>query len=103
MLSDPQAQLQAKTDYMNDLLNSRSLFSLFRRMSYYYFLWAIHMMYYIDLMMRMILSSYPDSSDISSGYRYDAAIQIPSVLGLWIKQASPTETLYAGRLSELPT
>ena len=52
VLAAPQTELQAKTDSMNDLLNNQVPY--FRCsdqdiVNVYYFLWALYLMYYIDL------------------------------------------------------
>ena len=52
VLAAPQTELQAKTDYMNDLLNNQVPY--FRCsdediVAVYYYLWALYLMYYIDL------------------------------------------------------
>ena len=87
VLAAPQAQLQAKTDYMNDLLNNQIPY--FRCsdqdiVDVYYFLWAIHMMYYIDLSDEDP-DFYPHTQTAVNNFlgihRYDAAMQIP--VGSW--------------------
>ena len=88
VLADPQTELQAKTDYMNDLLNNQIPY--FRCsdqdiVDVYYFLWAIYMMYYIDLSDENP-DFYPHTQTAVNNFlgihRYDAAMQIP--VGSWI-------------------
>ena len=87
LLADPHGELQAKTDHMNDLLNNQIPY--FRCsdqdiVHVYYFLWAIHLMYYIDLS-----DENPDFTPHTQSavnnflgiHRYDAAMQIP--VGSW--------------------
>ena len=88
VLAAPQVELQAKTDYMNDLLNNQIPY--FRCsdqdiVDVYYFLWAIYMMYYIDLSDENP-DYYPHTQTAVNNFlgihRYDAAMQIP--VGAWI-------------------
>ncbi|MCH2036068.1 MAG: hypothetical protein MK120_03865 [Puniceicoccaceae bacterium] len=93
VLTAPQSNLQAKTDYMNGLLNNQIPY--FRCsdediVQVYYFLWAIYMMYYIDLSDENP-NFYPHTQTAVNNFlgmhRYDAAMQIP--VSSWIvdKQA----------------
>lgn len=87
ILANPHGELHAKTDHMNDLLNNQIPY--FRCsdqdiVDVYYFLWAIHLMYYIDLS-----DENPDFTPHTQSavnnflgiHRYDAAMQIP--VGSW--------------------
>ena len=87
ILANPHGELQAKTDHMNDLLNNQIPY--FRCsdqdiVDVYYFLWAINLMYYIDLS-----DENPDFTPHTQSavnnflgiHRYDASMQIP--VGSW--------------------
>jgi|MEHZ01.6.fsa_nt_MEHZ011625278.1_3 hypothetical protein len=86
VLADSSAALQAKTDHMNDLLNNQIPY--FRCsdndiVQIYYYLWAIYLMYYIDV--DEGFEQYPHTqsavNNFLGAHRYDANIQIP--VGAW--------------------
>ena len=86
VVSDPAGKLQAKSDHMNDLLNYQIPY--FRCsdqdiVDIYYYLWAINLMYYIDVDQGW--EQYPHTQTAVNNFlgmhRYDAVFQIQ--VGSW--------------------
>ena len=87
MLADSNAALKQKTDHMNDLLNNQIPYfrcSDNEIVQIYYFLWAIYLMYYIDVDEGFEQYEHTQTAvnNFLGMHRYDANIQIP--VGSWI-------------------
>ena len=87
VLADSNIALKEKTDHMNDLLNNQIPYfrcSDDEIVQIYYFLWAIYLMYYIDV--DEGFEQYPHTQTAVNNFlgmhRYDANIQIP--VSSWI-------------------
>ena len=88
VLADASGELQNKTDHMNTLLNDQIPYFRCSDQAItevYYFLWAIYLMYTIDLSDESP-DFYPHTQSAVNNFlglhRYDSAIQIP--VGSWI-------------------
>ncbi|MHC4199507.1 MAG: hypothetical protein ACYSU0_05905 [Planctomycetota bacterium] len=86
VLADPKGALAAKTKAMNDMLNYEIPY--FRCSDWdiakvYYFLWAIHLMYYIDVQKGWEMYPHTQSAvnNFLGMHRYDANFQIK--VGAW--------------------
>jgi hypothetical protein len=86
LLSDPMAAKQAKTDYMNDILNDEIPY--FRCsdqdiVDVYYYLWALQMMYMIDVGVGFEQYSHTQTAvhNFLGLHRFDANFQIQ--VGAW--------------------
>lgn len=83
VLADSSAELDAKTDYMNDLLNNQVPYfrcSDDEIVQVYYYLWSIYMMYYIDLGAdnnERYAHTQTAVNNFLGMHRYDASFQIP--------------------------
>ena len=88
VLAAPKAELQAKTEYMNDLLNNQVPY--FRCsdqdiVAVYYYLWALYLMYYIDLsddLGEYFAHTQSAVNNFLGLHRYDSTFQ--SDVGAWI-------------------
>ena len=86
VVSNPAGQMQAKTDHMNDILNYQIPYfrcSDQEIVDIYYYLWAINLMYYIDV--DQGFEQYPHTQTAVNNFlgmhRYDADFQIQA--GAW--------------------
>lgn len=105
VLADPEAAMDAKTEYMNDILNYQIPYfrcSDQQMVDIYYFLWSIYFMYYIDV--QEGFEQYPHTQTAVNNFlgmhRYDAHFQ--TVVGAWItdkeKYANGNVLIWSGLL-----